>query len=58
MKRMLEGIDDFALVIVRGTYVIRRMSKSQPRRAMDARTFQDSKTKISPDYLNKQARAV
>lgn len=39
-------IDDFALVIVRGPYVIRRTAKSQSKRAMGAADFQRSKTAI------------
>lgn len=39
-------IDDFSLVIVRGPIVIRRTAKSQSRRAMDKKEFQDSKTAI------------
>ena len=40
------SIDDFALVIVRGPAVVRRTAKSQSRRAMDAKTFQLSKTAL------------
>lgn len=39
-------IDDFALVIVRGGFVILRRAKSQSRRAMDKKTFQASKSAI------------
>lgn len=38
--------DDFALVIVRGGYVVVRTAKSQSRRAMDRKTFQASKTAL------------
>lgn len=40
------GKDDFALVIVRGPLVIIRTAKSQSRRAMDHKTFQESKTAV------------
>jgi hypothetical protein len=40
------SMDDFSLVIVRGPYVIRRVAKSQSKRAMGAKEFHDSKTKI------------
>lgn len=39
-------IDDFALVIVRGPAVVRRTAKSQSRRMMDRKTFQESKSAI------------
>lgn len=42
----LRAIDDFSLVIVRGGFVIRRTAKSQSRRAMKAKEFQESKTAI------------
>jgi hypothetical protein len=42
----LRKIDDFALVIVRGVYVIRRTAKSQSRRSMNRQEFQASKTAI------------
>lgn len=61
------GKDDFALVIVRGPAVVIRTAKSQSRRMMDRKTFQESKTAImeivaqmigvSPDELS-QARAA
>ncbi|MFA7308095.1 MAG: hypothetical protein WC026_15645 [Hyphomicrobium sp.] len=38
--------NDFSLVIVRGPAVVIRDPKSQSRRAMPAKEFQDSKTKI------------
>lgn len=38
--------DDFLLVIVRGPLVVIREAKSQSRRAMDKREFQESKTKL------------
>jgi hypothetical protein len=38
--------NDFSLVIVRGPLVVIRDPKSQSRRAMNAKEFQDSKTKI------------
>lgn len=40
------AIDDFSLVIVRGPIVVRRTAKSQSRRAMVAKEFQESKTAI------------
>ena len=40
------AIDEFSYVIVRGPMVVRRTAKSQSRRSMDKRTFQDSKQKI------------
>jgi len=40
------AIDDFSLVIVRGPLVVRRTAKSQSRRAMKAKEFQESKTAI------------
>lgn len=62
-----ENMDDFALVFVRGPIVIRRVAKSQSRRAMGAKEFQQSKTAImdvianmigvEPDQLSK-ARAA
>lgn len=42
----IRAIDDFALVFVRGVYVIRRTAKSQSRRAMDKNEFQASKNGI------------
>lgn len=42
----LKGVDDFALVFVRGLFVIRRTAKSQSRRAMEKAEFQRSKTAI------------
>jgi hypothetical protein len=42
----LRKIDDFALVIVRGPLVVRRVAKSQSRRSMNKAEFQASKTKI------------
>ncbi len=38
--------DDFALVITRGPLVVIHKAKSQSRRVMDAKTFQESKSKI------------
>lgn len=40
------AIDDFSLVIVRGPIVVRRTAKSQSRRVMGAKEFQESKTAI------------
>lgn len=40
------SLDEFALVIVRGPIVLYRKAKSQSRRAMGAKTFQESKTAI------------
>ena len=42
----LRAKDDFALVIVRGGFVIERIAKSQSRRAMKKQEFQESKTAI------------
>jgi hypothetical protein len=42
----LRNIDDFALVIVRGPFVVRRIAKSQSRRAMNKQEFQASKTAL------------
>jgi len=42
----VRAIDDFALVLVRDQYVIRRTAKSQSRRAMKKDEFQASKTAI------------
>lgn len=57
--------DDFLLVIVRGPIVVIREAKSQSRRAMPGKEFQQSKTAlmevvaslvgVSPDALAKQA---
>ena len=61
----LRGIDDFALVLVRGPFVIRRVAKSQSRRAMNKQEFAASKSAImeviagligvAPDQLGKAA---
>jgi hypothetical protein len=61
----LRGIDDFALVLVRGPFVIRRAAKSQSRRAMNKQEFTASKAAImeviagligvAPDQLGKAA---
>lgn len=60
-----QATDAFALFIVRGPILCRRTAKSQARRAMDKKTFQESKTAImeivsnligvSPDELNREA---
>lgn len=42
----LRAKDDFALVIIRGAFVIERIAKSQSRRAMKKKEFQESKTAI------------
>lgn len=42
----LKAADDFKLVIVRGPVVLIREAKSQSRRAMNKKEFQDSKTAI------------
>lgn len=42
----VRGKDDFALVIVRGAFVIVRTAKSQSRRAMNKREFQASKSAL------------
>ncbi len=64
----LRSFDDFALVIVRGPAVVRRTAKSQSRRMMDKKTFQESKTAIleivsemigvSPSTLTEEASAT
>lgn len=61
----LRGINDFALVLVRGPFVIRRVAKSQSRRAMNKQEFAASKAAImeviasligvTPDQLGKAA---
>lgn len=58
-------LDDFALTVVRGPLIVRRTAKSQRRHFMDAKEFQDSKTKIleivagligvTPDQLQSEA---
>lgn len=40
------SLDEFALVIVRGPIVLHRKAKSQSRRAMGKKVFQESKTAI------------
>lgn len=42
----VRAMDDFALVFVRGVFAIRRVAKSQSRRAMPKGEFQASKTAI------------
>lgn len=42
----MQAIDTFAMVFVRGPFVIRRTAKSQSRRAMDKQAFQESKSKL------------
>lgn len=42
----LRAKDDFALVIVRGPLVVERVAKSQSRRSMKKKEFQESKTAI------------
>ena len=42
----LEPIDEFAIVTVSGDVVTRYTAQSQSRKAMGARKFQDSKTKV------------
>lgn len=43
---MIRSLDDFALVFVRDQFVIHRTAKSQSRRAMKKKEFQESKTAI------------
>lgn len=43
---MIRSLDDFALVFVRDQFVIHRTAKSQSRRAMKKKDFQESKTAI------------
>lgn len=57
--------DEFAHVVTRGGFVVVRTAKSQSRRAMDRKTFQESKTAImeivagmigvTPDQLQREA---
>lgn len=57
--------DDFAYVVVRGSLVVERVAKSQSRRAMNRKEFQESKTAIleivsamigvTPEELTKEA---
>ena len=57
--------DDFAYVVVRGALVVERVAKSQSRRAMNRKEFQESKTAIleivsamisvTPEELTKEA---
>ncbi len=42
----IRGMDDFAYVVVRGAYVVKRTAKSQSRRAMNKKDFQASKSAI------------
>jgi hypothetical protein len=42
----IKSRDEFAVVIVRGPVVVTRDAKSQSRRMMDKKTFQESKTAI------------
>jgi hypothetical protein len=42
----IRPIDEFAVVVTQGATVTRYTAKSQSRRAMGAKEFQDSKTKI------------
>lgn len=46
------GEDEFAVVITRGPVVVVRKAKSQSRRAMEAKDFQDSKTAIMEIIAN------
>jgi hypothetical protein len=60
-----QGLGDFALVIVRGPLVVRRTAKSQSRRKMNKKDFQESKDailqivsnmiKVSPDELQQNS---
>lgn len=45
-------VSEFALVIVRGPIVVHRTAKSQSRRAMGAKVFQESKTAIMEVIAN------
>jgi len=68
MYRREKARDDFALVILRGNYVVVRTAKSQSRRAMGGADFQASKTAImeiiagmisvAPDALAKEGDTV
>ena len=42
----MRGSDDLAMIVTRGSLVVRRTAKSQSRRAMDHSEFQGSKTAI------------
>lgn len=42
----IKGLDEFAVVVVRGPLIVRREPKSQSKRAMGAKDFQASKTAI------------
>lgn len=62
------AIDDFSVIIVRGSIIVRRTAKSQSRRAMDKAEFAASKSAImdiiadligvSPETLAAQGRAA
>lgn len=57
--------DDFAHIVTRGPFVVKRVAKSQSRRAMPRKEFQESKTKlmdfvsaligVAPDVLDTNA---
>jgi len=63
-----QAIDAFALVIVRGPIVLRRVAKSQSRRSMNKEEFQKSKTAVmeivsemigtKPDYIDPETGEV
>lgn len=60
-----QGLGDFAVIFVRGHFVIRRTAKSQSRRKMNKQEFDDSKNKVleivsqmigvSPDELQRNS---
>lgn len=65
---MMKADDDFAYVVVRGTILAKRVAKSQSRRAMKGKEFQESKTAIleivagmigvKPEELTKNAEVA
>lgn len=64
----LRPLDEYSLVVVNGSTVIRYMAKSQSRKAMDAKDFQRSKQAVleyvsglldvEPEVLDEHARAA
>lgn len=42
----IKGIDDYSVVVVKGSVVMRLIAKSQSMKTMDKQEFQDSKTKV------------
>lgn len=68
MASHLRHKDDFAYVVVRGPLIVERVAKSQSRRAMKGKEFQESKTAIleivagmigvKPEELTKNAEVA